>query len=176
MSTRIKRVDEDPNEIDVQSCSRTRRTQSNRDRTWRRVSHQTMRPAIGTPINAGASPVAMAVTTSPAAFTTRPTTATHHAQRRSATKPNAVTTIVTESPAMPRMATAPSERSPAWPWGFTLHAKSSALPGHTSVIAAYALAHAPRMNNAARRRIHGSLQLRDMGRCPPHCRFGRPLI
>jgi len=69
-----------------------------------------MRPATGTPIRVRGSPVAIAVARSPVAFPARPTTATRHAQRRSASNPTAVTAIVAESAAMPTIATGPSER------------------------------------------------------------------
>jgi len=118
-----------------------------------------MRPATGMPIKVRGSPVAIAVARSPVAFTERPTTATHHAQRRSASNPTAVTTIVTESATMPAIANGPSERSPAWPSGFTVHATSSAVPGHARVTAAYPLAHAPKMKRAARSRTPSSLTL-----------------
>ena len=70
------------------------------------------------------------------ALTTKPTTASHHAQRRSAMNPTAVIVIVTESAAMPTIASAPSERSASCPPGFTIHATSSAVPGQASVTAA----------------------------------------
>lgn len=99
-------------------------------------------------------------------LTIRPTTASHNAQRRRAMNPTAVITIVTESAAMPTIASAPSERSPSWPAGFTIHATSSAVPGHASVTAAYALAHVPRMKRAARIRTSTSLtRLRQSPRC-----------